>query len=81
VIRRGKEDRIRLLTYYIFSIFSKVGRVKYICKGRYGISHTHKGSLVYIVRYRYGYYSYSIHTGTCRTGGERRLHVDIDTGE
>ena len=39
-IRRGKEDRIRLLTYYIFSIFSKVGRMILHMQGRYGISNT-----------------------------------------
>jgi hypothetical protein len=24
-------------------------------------------------------YSYSVHIGACRTGGERRFHVDTDT--
>ena len=38
-----------------------------------------KGALVYIVQCWYGRYSYSVHIGACRTGGERRFHVDTDT--
>jgi hypothetical protein len=40
-----------------------------------------KGALVYMLRCRYGYYSYRIHRGTCGTGGERGLHIDVDTGK
>ena len=42
IIRRGKEDRMRLLMHYISSIFSEVGRIAN-AQGRYGISHTQKG--------------------------------------
>jgi hypothetical protein len=76
---------MRLLTCYAFGVFSKVG-AHYKCKGamvfrmRCGILHAQKGALAQIVQCRHGHYSYSAHTDTCRTGGERRLHIDIDTG-
>jgi hypothetical protein len=39
-VRRGKEDRTRLVTYYIFSVFSEAGRVTNgaVAKGCFGIS-------------------------------------------